>query len=344
MRQLASIQKIVDIQPIPEADKIECATVLGWKCVVKKGEFKVGDLVVYIEPDSMLPFNPWTGELLLDKPLRLKTVRMKKQISQGLVLSTNLPQLANKPLTEGTDITDTLGIKKYEPPPLPAALAGIARGAFPSFLVKTDETRIQAYPEVLVRHVGTLFVVTEKLDGSSTSYYWNDILGDGNATFGVCSRNLDLEPGHSAQWTVAIELGIREALIKEQRDRGRYLAIQGELVGPNIKSNKLGLTKVTCYAFNAYDIKQRKFLNHQEVVDWCGQNNIPHVPVINTNFSLQGHGVDSLVAYVTRKSLLNSQVWIEGGVFRPLVEQHDPDLGRLSFKVINPEFLLKYGE
>lgn len=345
MRQLASIQRINEIHSIPNADKIDYVTVLGWNCVVRKGEFKVGDLVVYIEPDSLLPFNPWTGEHLGDKPMRLKTVRMKGQISQGLVLGLSLPQLAPvKDLPEGTDVSEILGIKKYEPPPLPASLAGIARGAFPSFLIKTDETRIQAYPDIIARYSNQPFAVTEKLDGSSTSYYWHDILGDGNYSFGACSRNLDLEPGNGAQWTVAADLGIREALTKEQVDNKRNLAIQGELVGPGIQGNRLGLPKVTWYAFNVFDIKQRLFLPHNEFVEWCERNGIPHVPVIEPSFSLKDHNVDSLVEYVTRKSILNSSVWIEGGVFRPHVEQRDPDLGRLSFKVINPEFLLKYGE
>ncbi len=346
MRQLASVQRIVDIQPIPNADKIECATVLGWKCVVRKGEFKTGDLVLYVEPDSLLPFNPWTGEQLGEKPMRLKTVRMKGQISQGLVLNLSLPLLASaNGQAEGTDVSELLGIKKYEPPPLPPSLAGIARGTFPSFLVKTDETRIQAFPGVITRHADKSFAVTEKLDGSSTSYYWHNILGDGSTyTFGACSRNLDLEPGDAAQWVVASNLGIREALTKEQVDNGRNLALQGELVGPNIQGNKLGLPTVTWYAFNAYDIRKRSFLSHTEFIEWTERNNIPHVPVIEASFSLQEQTVDSLVQYVTRKSLLNPQVWIEGGVFRPLVEERDPDLGRLSFKAINPEFLLKYGE
>lgn len=343
MRQLASVQRIVDVQPIPNADKIDCATVLGWKCVVRKGEFKTGDLVLYVEPDSLLPFNPWTGEQLGDKPLRLKTVRMKGQVSQGLVLGLQLPQLAPaNGQSEGTDVSELLGIKKYEPPALPACLAGMARGVFPSFLVKTDETRIQAFPGVITRHADKPFVVTEKLDGSSTSYYWHDILGDGSCSLGACSRNLDLQPGDSAQWTVAASLGVREALEKEQVDTGRHLALQGELVGPGIQGNRLGLPAVTWFAFNVFDIGRRSFLSHGEFIEWTERNNIPHVPVIDPNFSLQEQTVDSLIKYVTRKSLLNSQVWIEGGVFRPLTEERDPDLGRLSFKAINPEFLLKY--
>ena len=346
MRKLASIQRIADVQPIPDADKVDCVTVLGWKCVVKKGEFKVGDLVVYVEADSMLPFNPWTGEDLPDKPLRLKTVRMKKQISQGLVLSPSLlPRtIPQELLAEGVDVSDTLGITKYEPPPLPAALAGLAKGLFPSFLVKTDETRIQAYPAVIDRWRTTPFAVTEKLDGSSTSYYWRDLLGDGAYAFGACSRNLDLQPGNSAQWTVAAKIGLQEALTKTQVDTGRSYAVQGELAGPNIQGNRLGLPEVSFFAFNVFDIGDKQFLSHDSFMEWCAKFNLPTVPVINGNFSLGGHSVDTLVKFVTMKSKLNPNAWIEGGVFRPLVEQRDPDLGRLSFKVINPEFLLKHGE
>jgi RNA ligase (TIGR02306 family) len=201
MRHLASIQRILDVQPIPTADKIETVTVLGWKCVVRKGEFQVGDLVLYVEPDSLFPFNPWTGEQLGEKPLRLKTVRMKGQISQGLVLNlSNVPQLCGSNIPEGTDVSSILGIVKYEPPPLPAQLAGLARGLFPSFLVKTDETRIQAFPGLIKKweHIGD-FIVTEKLDGASTSYYWHNPLNDGEFIFGACSRNLDLQPGGSAR-------------------------------------------------------------------------------------------------------------------------------------------------
>ena len=352
MRKLASIQKIVAVTAIPEADKIDCVTILGWKCIVKKGEFKEGDLVIYIEPDSMLPFNPWTGALIPDSPLRLKTVRMKKQISQGLVLSTNLPQLtAARFLTEGTDISAILGITKYEPPPLSAALVGMARGLFPSFIPKTDEVRIQAAPAVLSRWAAEPFTVTEKLDGMSTTYYshpegWPDIQpgNDDSYRAGACSRNLDLLPGESVQWKVAGQDKIHDALVATAKKTGQYFAVQGELAGPNIQGNKLKLLSPQFFAFNLYNYTAKKYASPEELTAWCKEYNIKQVPVVSHSFSLQGHTVDSLVAYVTRKSALNHTAWIEGMVFRPLVPREDPDLGNLSFKVINPEFLLSHGE
>lgn len=341
MRKLASIQRVLEISPIPDADKIDVCLVLGWRCIVQKGKFKVGDLVIYIEPDSMLPFNPWTGEDLKEKPMRLRIVKMKKQVSQGLVLSVDTPLLTGVTLEEGLDISDILGITKYEPSALPAALSGMARGVFPPFLVKTDETRIQAYPGILLKYANIPFVVTEKLDGMSTTYYWKD------KVFGACSRNLDLEPSSgSAQWTVATRLGIEAKLAEASEKMGVELAVQGELMGPGIQSNKLALPLPTFYAFNLLDITNRCFFDHQRFVDWCDGYNVPHVPLMLAagTVLLRDHTVDSLVKLVTVKSVINPKVWAEGGVFRPTAERRDEDLGRLSFKVINQEFLLTYKE
>lgn len=147
-RKLASIRKITDIQPIPDADAIEVVVVGGWKVVTKKGEFSVGDLCVYCEIDSFLPILPQyeflrkssykklsTGE----EGFRLRTIKLRGQVSQGLVLPISvLP--GGRELFEGMDVTEVLSITKYEPP-IPASLAGKVKGLFPSFLHKTDEER-----------------------------------------------------------------------------------------------------------------------------------------------------------------------------------------------------------
>ena len=85
MRKLASIQKIVDLQPIPKADRIEVATIQGWQCVVKKGEFQVGDLCVYFEIDSLLPEKP-VFEFMRDRKFRVRTIKLMKCVSMGLIL------------------------------------------------------------------------------------------------------------------------------------------------------------------------------------------------------------------------------------------------------------------
>jgi len=171
MRKLASIQRIKAIEPIPNADAIVKATVLGWQVVVKKDEFTVGDFCVYAEIDSVFPEKP-EFEFLRNKHFRIRTVKMRGQISQGICFPLSiLPQ--DIPIGEGYDVTEALGIVKYEPP-IPSDLVGVVKGMFPSFIPKTDETRVQVLQELLDEHQGKACYVTEKVDGTSATFYIRD--------------------------------------------------------------------------------------------------------------------------------------------------------------------------
>lgn len=146
-RKLATIRKISEIKPIEGADKIELAIIDGWQCVVKKNEFNVGDTCIYCEIDSFLPIKPEFEFLRTSsykkmgdiEGFRLKTIRMKGQISQGLVLPISV--LPEGPYCNDLDVTEILGIKLYEAPVL-AQLQGQMRGNFPHFISKTDEERV----------------------------------------------------------------------------------------------------------------------------------------------------------------------------------------------------------
>ncbi len=202
-RKLASVRVINDIQKIPEADMIELAIVDGWKVVVAKNVgHKIGDMVIYCEIDSFLPIKEEFEFLRKSsykkmgdqEGFRLKTIKLRGQVSQGLILPISVlnPTDTNIYVTpfEGLDVTEMLGIVKYEPP-IPAELAGKVKGLFPSFIRKTDEERIQnlasEYELFKTQNKeGVKFYVTEKLDGSSATYYFKD------GIFGVCSRNLEL--------------------------------------------------------------------------------------------------------------------------------------------------------
>jgi RNA ligase (TIGR02306 family) len=181
MRTLASIRTVTAAEPIPEADAIERVRVLGWWVVTKKGEFTPGDRVVYCEIDSLLPERPEfeflrassykpaqadeAGQEVLPAGFRIKTVKLRGQVSQGICFPLSvLPPGA--PSEEGADVTDLLGVRKWEPP-LPVGMGGKVKGGFPGFLPKTDETRVQVLEPVLQRHRGRTFHVTEKLDETS---------------------------------------------------------------------------------------------------------------------------------------------------------------------------------
>ncbi len=328
MRKLATIQRIKALEPIQNADAIEKATVLGWQLVTKKGEFNVGDWCVYCEIDSLLP-DKSEFEFLKPRGMRIRTVRLRGQISQGICFPPSiLPP--GVPLEEGRDVTDALGIQKYEPP-IPASLSGVAKGPFPGFIPKTDETRVQVLQDLLDKYAGEICYVTEKLDGSSVTYYLKD------GAFGVCSRNLDLleTPGNSL-WKVARALDVEEKL----RSLGRNFALQGEIIGEGIQGNKYNLRGQIVYFFNAFDVDAHRYLDYAEFMDCLNGLDLPVVPVLDAAFPLH-NDINALVELAQRKSTLNPAVWAEGVVIRPLQERQDA-LGRVSFKAINPEFLLKY--
>lgn len=337
-RKLASVQRIVDIQPIANADNLLVATVLGWKTVIQKDTFKVGDLCIFVEVDSILPRAEW-NEFLFKKDdtkqeFRLRTVRLRGQVSQGIVFPVTIlgSDIEVAVLQEGVDVTDYLKIKKYEPF-IPAQLRGLVKSTFPCFLSKTDETRIQTVPQVLERHKGKKFYVTEKLDGTSVTYYLY------KGEFGVCSRNFELlESAENTYWKMARELDIENKL----RHIGGNIAIQGELYGQGIQNNKYKLNEIRLAVFNVIDIDKHRYLDFTEFIEFCLYNKLTPVPVILSDFVLK-HSIDDLVEYSKGLSR-NSLIQREGVVFRPLVEEQDEDLGRLSFKVINPEYLLEHKE
>lgn len=330
MRKLASIQRIKALEAIPDADSIEKATVLGWELVVKKGEFAVGDLCVYCEIDCLMPQRE-EFEFLKSRGMRIRTARLRGQISQGICFPlTILP--ADFQIHEDEDCTEILGIVKYEPP-IPASMAGIMKGNFPSFVPKTDETRVQVLQTLLDELKGEPCYIAEKLDGSSVTYYLRD------GEFGVCSRNFDLEDNGNTYWTVARELDIEAKL----RAYGKNIALQGELVGEGIQSNKMKLRGQTVYFFNAFDIDAYSHLEFADLCSLLNEMQLLMVPVLNENYALS-NDIQELVSMATMRCTIYPAAWSEGIVIRPLTRKRHRLHGRVSFKAINPEFLIKYGE
>lgn len=328
MRKLASIQRIIALEAIPDADAIVKATVLGWQLVVKKDEFQVGDLCVYVEIDSILPDKP-EFEFMKNRKMRVRTIRLRGQVSQGICFPLSiLPE--GTPIEEDLEVTEILDIIKYEPP-IPACLEGVSRGNFPSFLRKTDETRVQILQRRLDLFAGEPFFITEKLDGSSVTYYIRD------GEFGVCSRNLDLvESETNSFWKIARALDIEEKL----KSLGGNIALQGEMIGEGIQKNKYKLKGQHVRFFNIFDIDKYEYYSFEEFSKTLDTLELQSVPVLDTQYIL-GNDIPTLVDLSIGRSQLYD-VHREGIVLRPLVEQQDRQGRRISFKVINPKFLLKY--
>lgn len=358
MRTLASIQTISAIERIEGADAIEKARVLGWWVVVKRGEHQPGDRVVYCEIDSLLPERPefeflrkgcyrpailgTAGTILLPAGFRIKTAKLRGQVSQGICFPLSiLPP--GSPTEAGADVTALLGIVKFDPP-LPASMSGRVRGAFPGFLPKTDETRVQVLEPVLARHRGKTFYFTEKLDGTSFTAFYRQAREGTAEQFGVCSRNqwLDETDLDNTMCRLAAELDLGRKLAEAGARLGFDLAIQGEIIGPGIQKNKYGLKKAELHVFNVIDLERCQLVDHARMLAIAGELGLRAVPQLGT--LVLEHSVDQLVELSMGHSVLAPRVPREGIVLRPLVDENDPDLGRLSFKAINPKFLLQFDE
>ena len=339
-RKLASIRQISDLSPIEGADKIELATIDGWKVVVAKDvNHKVGDLIVYCEVDSFLPIEPEFEFLRKssykkmadgNEGFRLKTIRLRGQISQGLILplkeaydvfKRNTPNM-DMAWFEGLDVTEMLNIVKYEPP-IPAQLAGQVKGNFPSFLKKTDEERVQNLTKEYPIYKLAKFYVTEKLDGSSVTYYVKD------GVFGVCSRNLDLlEDVNNSMWKFAIESGLRDKLVGLETN----IAVQGEIIGEGIQGNPYQRIGQTVRIFNGFDIDKYDYLSLDDLLELTIILEVKTVPILDLDFTLP-ETIDELLLMAEGKSVLNIKTEREGLVIR----SHDR---KISFKAISNKFLL----
>lgn len=335
-RQLATVRKISDIIEIKNADTLCVYVVDGWRIVDKIDKFKKDELIIMIEVDSWVPHElaPFLSKGKEPKEFegikgeRLKTIKLRGELSQGLILPTSIVPDANL----GDNVTVLLGIKKYEKP-LPACLRGRVKGNFPTEIPKTDQERIQNLSKYFDRIKEQEWEVTEKLHGSSCTFYL-----DKDNNFHVCSRNLDLDyEENNAYWKAAILYNV-ESMMKSNNMQG--YAVQGELIGEGINGNQYGIKGIDFFVFDVYNANEKRYLNPHERYIIVRNLKLKHVPVINVNAVINCDTVQELLILVEgRKSYLNDSN-MEGYVFKTKSEVSD-NRDVSSFKVISNSWLLK---
>lgn len=375
-RKLASIQRIEEVRDIENADAIQAYRVLGWWVVDKKGSHKVGDLVVYLSLDSWVPHElaPFLSKGSVPREYngvkgeRLRTIRLRGQVSQGLLLKTDNLVFANETKSigpdssavirvekldhEGADLTEILGIQKWEAP-VPAQLQGQAAGMFPTSLIpKTDQERIQncfgeiqkrakrfatekvwnAETQTLEEHPVVVpddfkeptYEVTMKLDGSScTIFRWEGELR-------VCSRNLELKINEENKDNTFVAMAL---MIGDRIPNG--IAFQGEIMGPGIQGNREGFKEHRFFVFDIFDIAKYTYLAPGERRSVCHMIGLEHVPLHGTNWKAPV-SVEEGLAFAEGPSI-NHKIR-EGLVWKC---NEDPSF---SFKTISNQFLLKGGD
>jgi RNA ligase (TIGR02306 family) len=335
MRKLVSLETIVDIRPIHEADAIEAVVVRGWIVVSKRGEFQVGDQCVYFEIDSALPLSDSRFEFLGSRGTNttvtgnkvhvLKTARLRGVYSQGLVLPFNqFPEFDG--IDTDVDLAALIGVEKWEPP-LPATMGGDMVGAFPTSLArKTDAERIQN----LTEHFDVLrqrhrWVATEKLDGTSATFLNDD------GMLRVCGRNWEMADGPNVYWEMARNLRIAERL-----EPG--WVVQGEIYGEGVQSNPLKVRGRHLGIFGVF--ADRVPVEPKDWPEWAKSLAVPEIDFDLDRFE----SIDAIVAAVDGlKSVIAPDRLAEGLVFQTADRAEVPELDfRSCFKVISNRYLLKH--
>lgn len=346
MRKLATIQKIWKLEPIPDADRIELAHVLGWQCVVNRGQFKPMELGVYFEIDSFLPVRPefefmransYKKSEFLGEGFRIRTLKFRGQISQGLILPVSaFPELAGMEITEAMDVTEILGVRKWE---IPERLStqGTIIGELPTDVPKTDETRVQAEPELIKEFHGLEYYISTKMDGSSHSCSIDE-----DGVFHVTGHNYEYkDDGKSDLYNLLKERELESKMRKLMQERGiRALVLQGEFCGEGIQQNRLKLKKPEWYVFTVRIDGHRAGLKTMQ--DICEALDLLTVPIEEV-------GMDLDEKYPTVEALLERADGEypnggkkEGIVIRPTEPVFSTRISAaLSMKVVSNKYLLK---
>jgi RNA ligase (TIGR02306 family) len=331
MRALVTIQRVKAITAIPDSDFLEAAHIMGWTCVVKKGEFREGDLGVYFEVDSFLPVDPryefLRGSSYREnedngKGFRIRTAKMRGQLSQGLFLSlAQFPGIAGA--AEGDDVTEKLGVKKWYIPET-AGAGGTIIGDRPAGIPASDEIRVQSALELLDQLRGKPYYITTKMDGTSGIVYYLD------GKIGCCSRNKEIKDEADAlYWSPVYRYGLKEKLAA----RGKNIVLTGEICGPGIQKNRLRLSALDWYVFDVKDWDSGSYVPYDKALEICASLGLPFVP-------LEERG-DSF-AYSLEELLEKARGKYPSGLDKEGIVVRDAASPKaVSFKVLNNDALLK---
>ena len=347
MRKLASIQRIWKIEPIEGADRIELAHVLGWQCVVNKGQFQPMDIGVYFEIDSFLPIRPefefmratsYKKSDVMGEGFKLRTMRFRGEISQGLLLPlSQFPQIPAE-AEIGTDVTELLGVKKWEIEER-VTTGGTAIGTLPYDIPHTDETRVQEEPALIQAFAGLEYYISTKMDGSSHS------IGIDENGFHVTGHNYEYkDDGASSFYELVKARGYREKMeVFAKRENLTTFTVQGELCAPGIQQNRLRLIKPEWYVFTIRENGRRVgLLRMLEICDLLG---LEHVPIEEVGMDLPSKypTVEALLARADGDYPKGSKK--EGIVVRPTEPVFCPLISAsLSMKIVSNKYLLKNEE
>ncbi len=376
-KQLVTIERISAIFKHPNADSLYIAKVQGYDIIINlKAMFGdvtpdslIDHLIVYFQIDSLMPtiFENNSFWSYLDKTYmgkRVKSAKIRGIVSQGLILDFGsiqalYPHLNLHSLPEGYNLTNEIGVIKYYHPydaEGPFYSGGYDRSKihtktspanlspFPEYIPKTDQPRLQSNIKLISNlPKDRLFAATVKFDGQSTTWYYY------NGEVGICSRNYKINLEYEKDEELRDKANDKFRQINEKynilnklKDFGRNIAIQGELYGMAINNNRHHRNDVELAVFDIYDIDNRRYLSHSKVKEICFQFILPMVDIVFEDRPLLSTEIEPWIALANAQKYLDTKgkrtLRAEGVV----VKTSDDATPYISFKVISPEFLIKY--
>lgn len=348
--KLATIEQIKDVKPHPNADRLDLVTILGYQLVCEKGLHNTGDVVVYIQPDTVLPEESWAEGYRKYSPNRIKAIKLRGEWSEGIVVkheqvkhilaaswfyqnpgdASGVVVDMSKPVEPctlylGTEVSPLIGVYKYEPP-APQDLS--AKRNLPFNIPKTDEERWENLDDDIP--FGDVCDVTLKIDGQSCSFYYNIETDE----FGVMGRTFEFKDGVENKYTAHLKRypHLKDNLIALCKEIGKSLCIRGESYGSGIQGhdkNPYSKGQPGWAMFSVYNITDRHYETlHSNLysVEVAKRLNLPHVPVIERR------------VYITPELIQKYSVGMKklpnGNNFEGVVIQHSEG----SFKVINKDY------
>jgi RNA ligase (TIGR02306 family) len=335
--KLASVELVKEIRPHPNADSLEIAVVLGYECIVPIGKFLPGRAVILIQPDTVLPDKHW-AETFRKRSNRVKAMKLRGVWSFGIVLSAldvvdrdlHSSEQAKRwliPSNIGKDISEEIGVTKYEPP-APKNLE--AAGYLPPSMPKTDEERYQNLTDSLP--YGELVDVTLKIDGQSATYFCiRDENAESGWRTGICSRSLEIKPDCNNNYTLPErKYNILEKLKNYCAYHNVSLALRGEVYGQGIQAFDANPHSKLPLDFAAFSVWNHDTLTYEgpndphyyERVAAPTVGGIPVVPMVERQVVLTPELIEKYARGIDK---------IDGKRFEGVVIKHS--LG--SFKVIN---------
>jgi RNA ligase (TIGR02306 family) len=312
---LVNVCEIQHIDEHPNADRLELATVKGWTCVVAKGMYKEGDMVVYAPIGSVLP-QELSDALNVTQYLRkgiVRTTNIRGCVSQGLIIPIKF--------LLGKNVKEALGITKFELEEKPFYQKpenSESRGDHPLFPKYTNIENIKNYPSVLKQE--EMVVITEKIHG--TNFRCANIGGE----IHVGSRRVNLkESEDNLYWKIAKEFSLDKILQPGQQ-------VFGEIFGKGIQKLNYD-TEVTLRLFDL--MEDGLYVDYRYFMIFCLNNGLPFVP------KLYSGPWDKCRLELSSGSSQMAPHIKEGFVVKPLVERDQRGFGRVILKHISEQYLLK---